>query len=222
MTKVHVFIHGVEYKWCTTCSQHRALSEFSTNNDLWDGKQRKCKPCRKQHYKNNKAKVLKKSKEHYDKNKKRYARTRKKHYQNNKAAYKENSRLNKAKLRRESPEFRLKENARSRLRTALKLQGVRKCFKTQRLLRCSPLQLRHHLEKHFTVGMTWENYGTGWHMDHDVPCAAFNLSNAVELHACSWYKNIRPMWASDNIKKSDKYSEEDKQKLIEEWIFYNI
>ena len=30
------------------------------------------------------------------------------------------------------------------------------------------------------------------------------------------------MWGKDNIKKGDKYKEEDKKALIKEWIFYNL
>lgn len=62
-----------------------------------------------------------------------------------------------------------------------------------------------HLESQFTVGMTWENYGKmGWHIDHIVPCTLFDLSKEWEQKSCFNYKNLQPLWSSDNIRKSNK------------------
>jgi len=52
--------------------------------------------------------------------------------------------------------------------------------------------------------MTWKNYGE-WHVDHIKPCAKFNLIIDKEQKRCFHYSNLQPLWAKDNIKKSDNY-----------------
>jgi hypothetical protein len=51
--------------------------------------------------------------------------------------------------------------------------------------------------------MTWENYGPAWHIDHIVPVASFGLDGCDddEVRACWALTNLRPMWATLNIKK---------------------
>jgi len=66
-------------------------------------------------------------------------------------------------------------------------------------------QLKRHLERQFTKGMTWEVFNTGAiHIDHIIPISNFDLSNPDEVKACWELSNLRPMWAKDNIRKSAK------------------
>jgi hypothetical protein len=58
------------------------------------------------------------------------------------------------------------------------------------------------LEKKFLPGMNWENYGE-WHIDHIVPCSSFDLSKSEQQKICFNYSNLQPLWAADNIRKSD-------------------
>lgn len=79
-----------------------------------------------------------------------------------------------------------------------------------KLVGCSLEQLKKHLQSKFTKGMTWENYGTGWHgkgmkewhIDHIRPCASFDLSKASEQKKCFNYSNLQPLWAKDNLSKN--------------------
>ena len=53
--------------------------------------------------------------------------------------------------------------------------------------------------------MSWFNYGVfGWHMDHIIPCSKFDLSRLDEQRKCFHFSNLQPMWAKENIKKSNK------------------
>ena len=52
-------------------------------------------------------------------------------------------------------------------------------------------------------GMTWENYGE-WHLDHMRPCASFNLEDPEEQKKCFHWTNLQPLWAKDNLAKSDR------------------
>ena len=62
-----------------------------------------------------------------------------------------------------------------------------------------------HLERQFTQGMTKENHGKyGWHVDHIKPCSSFDLSDIEQQKLCFHYTNLQPLWAKDNIKKSNK------------------
>ena len=98
-------------------------------------------------------------------------------------------------------EFQLKCNLRQRLRSALK--GKSKSAHTMELLGCTIEELKKHLQKSFKEGMNFENYGE-WHIDHIIPCDAFDLSNQVQQKKCFNYKNLQPLWAEDNLKKSNK------------------
>jgi hypothetical protein len=86
--------------------------------------------------------------------------------------------------------------------------------KTQDLIGCSTEDLRNYLHSQFEPTMTWENYGKkGWHLDHIAPCAAFNLSDPLQVKLCYHYTNLRPVWATDNHKKSGKITSEGLQIL---------
>lgn len=68
-------------------------------------------------------------------------------------------------------------------------------------------ELKHHLEKLFQSGMTWENYGQfGWHIDHRKPDISFNYTsvNDKEFQECWALKNLQPLWWQDNLRKGSK------------------
>ena len=138
-----------------------------------------------------KNKELKKAKRlvyhHKNKNKKWYKKMRNKHL---KDMY--NNNIN----------FKLTKILRVRLIHAL--NGNLKYDKTINLLGCSIEQLWNHLEKQFKKGMTRKNHGL-WHIDHIKPCAAFDLTKPEEQQKCFHYTNLQPLWAKENLMKSDKY-----------------
>lgn len=52
--------------------------------------------------------------------------------------------------------------------------------------------------------MSWENYGSYWHVDHKIPCAKYDLTDPNQQKACFHFSNLQPLEASENIRKSDK------------------
>jgi hypothetical protein len=78
-----------------------------------------------------------------------------------------------------------------------------------RFVGCAVLDLAAHLESQFLDGMTWQNYGrTGWHVDHIFPVGKADLADPAHLRAAFNWRNCRPMWGGENLKKSDRVSRE--------------
>jgi hypothetical protein len=87
----------------------------------------------------------------------------------------------------------------------MKRQGSTKNAPTIRYLGCTTRQFREHLEKQFDSRMSWENYGLrGWHLDHIIPMAAFDMSKSEHRDLCSNYLNLRPLWWDENEAKADE------------------
>lgn len=105
---------------------------------------------------------------------------------------------------------------RSRLRSALKAQKVRKDCRTFSLLGCSVQEYRNYLEGLFSQGMSWDNMHL-WHIDHIMPVAAFNLQDPEEARMAFHYKNTQPMWADENMSKSATFSFQDLIDYKQSW-----
>jgi hypothetical protein len=108
------------------------------------------------------------------------------------------------KLKNE-PVFRLEHNLRNRLGQAFKSQAVKKTKSTLKLVGCTRDQLKEHLVSRLREGMTLENYGKIWHIDHIRPCSSFDLSDKAQASACFHYSNLQPLFAEENLAKSDSF-----------------
>lgn len=100
-----------------------------------------------------------------------------------------------------SPSFKLLTYLRNRLNSVVASRY--KSLSSLQLMGCSIEVLRDHLEKQFTPGMSWSNYGK-WHIDHIKPCASFDLTKSEEQQKCFHYTNLQPLWALENLKKGSK------------------
>jgi hypothetical protein len=87
--------------------------------------------------------------------------------------------------------------------SALRSKGLRKKEKTIELLGADINTVWNHLESKFKLGMTKDNHGK-WHIDHIKPCASFDLTKKEEQLKCFHYTNLQPLWARENLIKSDK------------------
>ncbi len=106
--------------------------------------------------------------------------------------------------RRKNPSFRLRCALSSSVRNALKFgkQG----HKWESIVGYTLVELTTHLEAQFTHGMTWENYGRFWHVDHIVPISAFSFSGIddPEIRRAWALSNLRPLEATENWRKSNR------------------
>jgi hypothetical protein len=139
------------------------------------------------------------NKEYYLKNKEAISEQKKGYYhRNQKASLKRNAQW-QTRQRRSNPVFRLRQAISLRIYKSLKGHCR---YRTMALTGCKLEFLKGWLESRFQPGMSWENYGRhGWHVDHVIPCKAFDLSNPVEIKQCFHYSNLQPLWAKDNLRK---------------------
>lgn len=98
----------------------------------------------------------------------------------------------------------LKKRVMGRIWSAMRNQNVN-ANGSFSLVGCTPEELKQHLASKFAPGMGFENYGE-WHVDHIKPCASFDLSDPQQARECFNWKNLQPLWARDNLSKSDNYA----------------
>jgi hypothetical protein len=209
----HIFDNNIEKKRCGTCELYKTLDNYAKDKTKWDNLKNTCKEC-----------LLKKREI-----KKDQIHTQQKVYrQQNKEKIKEKHKLYEEKNRAQRNEYKktrynnninvkLSENYRKRMRLALTNNNIKKQNHTQEYLGCSYNELILYIEKKFDNNMTWDNYGKYWHVDHIIPCSAFNLLDQKELYACFNYKNLQPLSIEENLKKGNKYNETDKQTYLKDF-----
>lgn len=198
-------------KRCSRCKKIKTLNSFTKHKRAKDGLRWYCKECQKKddakyapiyaaaHPERIKAAIRK-----YLKN------NRCKHTERGRKWRLENPKLYKQitaqsyRRRAKNVINRLNFNMRSALAYSLKRCRVGKeCKHTWNMLNFTPNELHLHLEKQFTNGMTWANYGQ-WHIDHIIPIKFFTYTsvNDVEFKMCWRLENLRPLWAKENRSKS--------------------
>ena len=107
--------------------------------------------------------------------------------------------------RHTDPIYKLISNFRTAIYIVLKENKLDKYSNYFNMVGYSALDLKEHLEKQFTDGMTWENYGE-WHIDHLKPLSSFVFESVddKEFKECWSLNNLQPMWGVENIKKSNR------------------
>lgn len=221
---------------CSKCRCEKPLDEFVANKLSKLGRERRCKACsyvrakelREANREAAKATRAKWYAQHGIKNRRDWAArnpekvkaAKARHSAKHSAAIIERVR----KWRKENPEKRRAESRRTAARLRATPKGklnnafstaVRQALVNGKLGRgwvdivgYSIDELMAHLETKFLPGMSWDNYGA-WHIDHIIPQAAFNYSDAshIDFARCWALKNLQPLWAKDNASKGAKLSE---------------
>jgi len=111
-----------------------------------------------------------------------------------------------SKRRKTDKLFKIKLNLRKQVFRILNKKNKKNNIKTFDLLGCTAQYFKEYMEKKFKPVMNWNNYGKlGWHIDHIKPLSlAKNVKDVIDgkfFH----YTNLQPLWANENIKKSNKY-----------------
>lgn len=206
-------------KRCTKCKVEKDVSNFHPDTRYRSGLFPICRECRnaqRRQYdiayrKTDKRKAMKKAwyqsekgKEYRRQYEKKYALTEKRqslmHRHRHTDRYREVIRVNVQKKRATDLQFRLTLSLRSRLIHAVRTG--QKNGSAVRDLGCSIAEFKKYIESKFQIGMTWKNWSrSGWHLDHIVPLASFDLTKREQLLKACHYTNIQPLWAKDNFKK---------------------
>ena len=104
--------------------------------------------------------------------------------------------------KRKDPLYRLAHNLRSRLYDFLK--GRIKHKNTETLTGCSFEELKKHLESQFELGMTWDNYGSYWSVDHKEPFISIDPDDRIAIERITHFSNLKPLTIDENSRKATK------------------
>jgi hypothetical protein len=107
------------------------------------------------------------------------------------------------KKRSEDPAFKIHENIRSRVYYMIKQIKTYRTGSIENMFGCGRDHLIKHFESMFTAKMTWENYGSYWHVDHIIPISLFDLTDPEQCKTANHWTNLQPLEASKNIAKSN-------------------
>lgn len=206
-------------KICNICNQEKSLTEFNKDKCKIDGYMNFCKKCRsdkhllnkdqnndrcKKYYKNNKEKFTERHKIYVSKNREKMRRLYKEKNEKNKEKYSKLKLISDTERRKIDPLFKLTGNIRTLISKTIREFGKVKKSKSYEILGCSFLEFKKYLENKFLDGMDWTNYGK-WHLDHIKPVSL--AKSEKELLELNHYTNFQPLWAFDNISKSNKFIE---------------
>ncbi len=172
-----VNINPKEEKTCSICGETKKITDFHLSKTK--GKVRAlCKACS--------------------------SKQRKEYYQKNKDAVNKQTSNYKVQKMKRDPCFKLEVRLRNRIYHAFKSQSMVKTQRTQKYIDCTPQFLQEWIEYQLYDGMTLQNYGGYWHIDHVTPCASFDLSDPEQVSKCFNWQNLRPYKANKNLIKKNK------------------
>ena len=87
----------------------------------------------------------------------------------------------------------------------MKQTNIEKTKPSIEYLGCSAEYFIEYIKSKMTPDMTFDNI----HFDHIKPISKFNLEDEEELLKCCHYTNFQPLISTDNLEKSNKWSDAD-------------
>lgn len=213
-------------KVCSNCKVKKSYDNFNLRKSTKDGLQYWCKQCVKKNYQENADVIAEYHKKYRQENPGRLREYHKKWYQENteirreyvKKWHQENpgyvkkwrqqnpeyTREYEKNRRKSDPIYKMIGNIRKRISKYCREIKLNKTKKTKEILGLNLAGFKSYMESKFQEGMTWENYGQ-WHVDHIKPLSL--ATTEQEIIELNHYTNLQPLWAAENLKKSNKYEE---------------
>lgn len=185
------------HKICSKCNILLPLSEYYRVTNTLDGYSGHCRGCwntRKRAWKQTTS-----GRESVRKSKIQYKSA---HPDKYKAETRRSAKKTAIKKYRTDPKFKISLCIATNMRQSL-AKGSKAGRKWESLVGYSVGELITYLEKRFLPGMTWQNYGKEWHIDHIYPISAHNYTSPedIDFKRCWSLKNLRPLWKDDNVRK---------------------
>ena len=221
------YVSGTKCKECLKESDKRHKDKRSAYHREWYKKNKKQKDAHnREWYKNNPERAKRNRQNYYKANRENEVEGRAKWRKRNPDYFKEwrkknpdyNKKYKAANLEKtrklERERYNSDENykitclSRSMLSRALKRLGMSKESPTAVMTGYDHNELREHLESLFLDGMSWENHGSVWEIDHKVPISRMVECGIDNLEVINSLENLAPMFKSDNRDKSDRTLEE--------------
>ena len=161
---------------------------------------------RKKQYGKSHAEQLNAARKKYDKeNREKIRQQRRSYWAKHREARNAHTRTRYATDSQFKLSIRLRNSLKDALKNHTKTGLDNKKNSVMLLLGCSLAELKTHIETQWLLNMTWDNWTTdGWHIDHIIPCDAFDLTDPIQQQQCFHYTNLQPLWWLDNLKKSNK------------------
>ena len=122
----------------------------------------------------------------------------------------------KAKYRekvKDNPSFKLSTAMRGGIHHALKVRNDKKNGRHwEDLVGYTVNELIDHIGKLLKDKMTWENYGSYWHIDHIIPQSWFKYvgTDDPQFKACWTLENLQPLPAIENARKHNYWAGKQK------------
>ena len=196
-------------KQCTKCKEEKSEEAFGFRNKAKGIRRRECKACKceysRQHHEANREQRNETNRQYHEANKEQRNERRRQHHEANREHEKERSRQYR-EANKTDPCYRLKNNVRSSTCHSIKLSTGKPCPKgasSQKYLPYTMEELMCHLETLFQEGMTRDNYGSIWHLDHIIPRCMHPYDTTKHPNFLkSWaLSNLQPLRPEDNHSK---------------------
>lgn len=100
-----------------------------------------------------------------------------------------------------NPIMILQSSIRRTIGKSITNMGYKKNQRTHEILGCTWDEFKTHIERQFHKGMSWEGRSQ-WELDHIIP--KHTAKTMEDLIALNRFTNLRPIWKSENRKKSGK------------------
>lgn len=193
-------MEDITTKICSKCKQVQCIANFTKSKSNKDGFNNYCKLCFSEIRKQWNLSHPNYGKQYYQENRLSCLINNKKYYQNNKVkCNKDNNKYVQNRCNHDHT-FKMKLLIRRRMLHGIKSKKSQK----SRDLLCCDWQFAHdHLEKQFRDGMTWENHGKFWQIDHIIPISFFDLTDFTEQKLAFHYGNLQPLLVKENLSKND-------------------
>jgi len=156
----------------------------------------------KKYQKNNPDKIKEYRKKSYAENPEKFKDRNKKWRVNNPEKVNELSNNYQKERRKSDPEFKLSCYIRAGFYNSLKKQLIQK---TNKFFSYTGILIEDYIE-HFKNSELWDEYynGKNIHVDHIIPCYAYNFKNKEHIKMCWDPLNLRLLPAKENYSKNNK------------------